>query len=60
MVSMIYFSLHLDSNDIRFRPYVYGICTFLGVLAFVVVAVFAVDIGRGLTQGTQCKQKRYS
>jgi len=45
---LIFFSMHLTNKNKKFRPYIYGSTTFLGVFSFIIFIILMVDIVRGL------------
>ena len=52
LMTIIFFSLHLNSNHKKFKPYIYGVSTLFGVFMVIVFVVLFVDIIRGLLGGT--------
>ena len=54
VMSIVFYSLHLNNNHKRFKPYIYGVSTLFGVFMVVVFVVLFVDIIRGLIGGSEC------
>jgi hypothetical protein len=48
MLSIIFFSLHLKSTTKKFKTFLYGVSTVLGVFSISVFLVLLVDVLRGL------------
>lgn len=46
--SVVFFSLHLKSNDKQFKPYIYAVSTLFGLFMACVFGVLIVDVIRGL------------
>ena len=54
VMTVIFYSLHLNNNHKRFKPYIYGVSTLMGIFMTIVFVVLFVDIIRGLVSGTEC------
>ena len=54
IMTIVFFSLHLNNKDKKFIPYIYGISTIFGLFMVCVFLVLIVDIFRGLFDDTSC------
>ena len=52
---LLYMSLHLTNNNLKYKPYIYAISTIFGIFACAVFLVLLVDVIRGLTDNATCK-----
>jgi hypothetical protein len=58
IMSIVFFSLHLTNGNKKFKPYLYAVSTLFGLFSIIVFTVLAVDVIRGLTNGSQCTSNR--
>lgn len=54
LLLLVIYTLHLAKNEKSFMTYIYTVSTLLGIFMIVVVAVFTVDIVRGLIFDEAC------
>ena len=57
LITIVFYSLHLNNNHKRFKPYIYGVSTIFGIFMTIVFVVLFVDIIRGLTSNTECNHQ---
>jgi hypothetical protein len=55
MLSIVFFSLHLQSTAKKFKTFLYGVSTVLGIFSIAVFIVLLVDVLRGLINESGCK-----
>ena len=56
IAGVVFYSLHFKSNNKYFVPLIYTVSTVFGIFMFIIMGVLAVDIIRGLVNGSACKQ----
>jgi hypothetical protein len=44
--SLVFYSLHLNNNNIKFKPFLYAVSTILGIFSLVILMVLVADIIR--------------
>lgn len=55
LLTIVFYSLHLKSDQPRFKYYVYAVSTLFGLFMLAVIVVLLVDTVRGLLNDEACK-----